>query len=302
MLVSVCQRWEQGTSESQSTSLVHSFTGATTDGDEPNSLIEAQDGNYYGTTALGGNAGSCTDSNNKAVGCGTIFRLSSGSVTVLYSFSGGADGGSPAGLIQGPDGNLYGTTSFGGSSQGNGNCLAGTVETGCGTIFEISPSSPPASGKLTPIYNFSGGSDGAYPNPLIMGVGSVLYGSALVCSQCKTSFAYGVLFSFSPAAPVQSLPRSFPHLVLPKDRMDRASRIQMAWCKQRRKPCMAQHSSAAIPHISTAVIASTPDQIHLDAVESLPTIFPQTKKAIYAFLTKTQTCRAPPAAQFPLRR
>jgi hypothetical protein len=188
-----------GTSESQTTSLVHSFTGAATDGDEPNSLIEAQDGNYYGTTALGGNAGSCTDSNNKTVGCGTIFRLSSGSVTVLYSFSGGADGGSPTGLIQGPDGNLYGTTSFGGSSQGNGNCLAGTVDTGCGTIFEISPSSPPASGKLTPIYNFTGGSDGAYPNPPTMGASGVIYGSALVCSQCKTSFAYGVLFSFSPA-------------------------------------------------------------------------------------------------------
>jgi hypothetical protein len=186
-------------SDAQTTSFVHSFTGSATDGDAPNSLIEAQDGNYYGTTAFGGSAGSCTDSNNNTVGCGTVFKLSSGTVTVLYSFSGGADGGEPTGIIQGPDGNLYGVAAFGGSSQGNGKCLAGTVDTGCGTIFEIAPSSPPAAGKLVPIYNFTGGSDGAYPNPLIMGTVGVLYGSALNCSQCSTSAAYGVLFSFSPA-------------------------------------------------------------------------------------------------------
>ena len=186
-------------SDAQTSSVLHSFTGTATDGDAPNSLIEAQDGNYYGTTAFGGSAGSCTDSNNSTVGCGTVFKLSSGTVTVLYSFSGGADGGEPTGIIQGPDGNLYGVAAFGGSSQGNGKCLAGTVDTGCGTIFEIAPSSPPASGKLVPIYNFTGGSDGAYPNPLTMGTGGVLYGSALDCSQCSTSDAYGVLFSFSPA-------------------------------------------------------------------------------------------------------
>ena len=186
-------------SDAQTTSFVHSFTGTATDGDAPNSLIEAEDGNYYGTTAFGGSAGSCTDSNNITAGCGTVFKLSSGTVTVLYSFSGGADGGEPTGIIQGPDGNLYGVAAFGGSSQGNGKCLAGTFDTGCGTIFEIAPSGPPASGKLVPIYNFTGGSDGAYPNPLIMGTGGVLYGSALNCSQCSTSDAYGALFSFSPA-------------------------------------------------------------------------------------------------------
>ncbi len=185
-------------SDAQTSSVLHSFTGTATDGDAPNSLIEAQDGNYYGTTAFGGSAGSCTDSNNNTVGCGTVFKLSSGTVTVLYSFSGGADGGQPNGIIQGTDGNLYGVAAFGGSSQGNGKCLAGTVDTGCGTIFEIAPSSPPAAGKLVPIYNFTGGSDGAYPNPLTMGTGGVLYGSALDCSQCSTSDAYGVLFSFQP--------------------------------------------------------------------------------------------------------
>jgi len=197
-------------SRAQTTSVIHSFTGTTTDGDTPTSLIQAQDGNYYGTTAYGGSAGSCTDADGQSVGCGTIFKMvlsgSTATVTVLYSFSGGTDGGYPTGLIQGPDGNLYGTTAFGGSSgsigatTGNGNCLAGDgTETGCGTIFEISPSSPPAAGKLVPIYNFDGSSNGAYPNPLTLGAGGVFYGSALACSQCSSGGAYGVLFDFTPA-------------------------------------------------------------------------------------------------------
>ena len=183
-----------------------SFSG--TNGSQPNALIQAQDGNFYGTTATGG--ASCTINTGTPSGCGTIFRMtvdSSGavsSITTLYEFGGGTDGGMPTGIIQGPDGSLYGTTSFGGSSQGNGNCLAGSVDTGCGTIFEIAPSSPPALGKLIPIYNFIGGSDGAYPNPLTMGASGVLYGSTLACSQCSSG--YGLLFSFTPAGSSQVTP------------------------------------------------------------------------------------------------
>jgi len=194
-------------SDAQTTTVVHSFTGAATDGDAPNSLIEAQDGNYYGTTAFGGSAGSCTDNDGNTVGCGTVFKLSNGTVTVLYSFSGAADGGNPTGLIQGPNGHLYGTTAFGGlvssSTTTNPNC--GTA--GCGVIFEINPSQPPAAGQLVPVYTFSGASDptatplpdGAYPNPLTLGAGGVFYGTSIPCSGCNKS-SYGFLFSFTPGA------------------------------------------------------------------------------------------------------
>jgi uncharacterized protein (TIGR03437 family) len=88
---------------------LHTFcaSGVCTDGNEPNPLIQGSDGNFYGTTAAGG-----------ANGSGTIFEItSSGTLTTLYSFCSQpkcADGSTPSGgLIQGTDGNFYGTTSSG---------------------------------------------------------------------------------------------------------------------------------------------------------------------------------------------
>ena len=78
-------------------------------------LIQASDGNFYGTTQLGG-----TGCNSN--GCGTVFRVTkSGSVSVLYRFIGGRnDGAEPAaGLVEGTDGNLYGST-FQAGSQNSG--------------------------------------------------------------------------------------------------------------------------------------------------------------------------------------
>jgi len=78
-------------------------------------LIEASDGNFYGTTALGGSGTACG-----ANGCGTVFELTQqGSVSILYSFKGGReDGAEPvAGLAQATDGNLYGSTSSAGVSN-----------------------------------------------------------------------------------------------------------------------------------------------------------------------------------------
>ncbi len=75
-------------------------------------MIQASDGNFYGTTYGGGPSNA-----------GTVFKITpSGVESVLYSFTGGNDGGSPlAGLIQAADGNFYGTTQYGGPSN------AGTV-------------------------------------------------------------------------------------------------------------------------------------------------------------------------------
>ena len=88
-----------------------SFLNATTDGAEPGAaLVQGTDGNFYGTTSRGGS----TDD-------GTVFRISpAGGLTRLASFSYSSSGYLPLGkMVFGPDGNLYGTTAYGGSS-GNG--------------------------------------------------------------------------------------------------------------------------------------------------------------------------------------
>jgi len=112
---------------------LHTFNG--TDGDNPQAgLIQATDGNFYGTTASGGT------SNNCGGGCGTVFKITSGGVlTRLHSFSVTDGFNVVAGLVQGSDGNFYGTTAGGGTGAcGNG-----------GTVFKITPS-----GSLTTLYNF----------------------------------------------------------------------------------------------------------------------------------------------------
>jgi len=107
-------------------------------------LVQATDGNFYGTTVYGGTSGNCGQ------GCGTVFKMTpAGALTTLHSFS-GADGSFlAAGLLQASDGNFYGTTDSGGSG---GNCYGG-----CGTVFKITPS-----GTLTTLHAFNGG-DGANP-------------------------------------------------------------------------------------------------------------------------------------------
>jgi uncharacterized repeat protein (TIGR03803 family) len=118
--------------------VLHAFPKTGTDGQIPYAgLIQGSDGNFYGTTYFGGSHG-----------FGTVFKVTPGGTeTVLYSFAGGSDGEHPyAGVIQGSDGNFYGTTYQGGTS-------------GYGTVFKLTPS-----GTETVLYSFAGGSsDGADP-------------------------------------------------------------------------------------------------------------------------------------------
>jgi len=90
---------------------LHSFSGP--DGAYPNRIMQASDGNFYGTTFGGGDA-ACAG--KYGPGCGVVFRMdSAGNVTVLYAFTGASDGSWPAaGLIVGADSNLYGSTQYGG--------------------------------------------------------------------------------------------------------------------------------------------------------------------------------------------
>jgi uncharacterized repeat protein (TIGR03803 family) len=152
---------------------IHSFCeeAACADGSSPNAvLIQAVDGNIYGTTLSGG-----------ANGAGTIFQIASGTLTTLYSFcsaSGCTDGSSPSGLIQGSDGNFYGTT------NGNGT-------NGKGTIFEIT-----SGGTLTTLYSFcaqSGCPDGESANALMQDTNGTFYGTTYAGGANKK----GAVFSLS---------------------------------------------------------------------------------------------------------
>ena len=151
--------------------VLHAFAKSGSDGEIPYAgLIQGSDGNLYGTTYNGG-----------ASGLGTVFKVTpSGTETVLYSFAGGSDGDHPyGGVIQGSDGNFYGTTYQGGTS-------------GFGTVFKVTPS-----GTETVLYTFAGGSsDGAYPEAgLIQGSDGNFYGNTL---QGGAS-GLGIVFKLAPS-------------------------------------------------------------------------------------------------------
>jgi uncharacterized repeat protein (TIGR03803 family) len=127
-----------------------------TDGSYPyEALVEGTDGNFYGTTTLGG-----------AHGDGTVFKITpTGALTTLHSFD-GTDGTHPtAGLIQGTNGNFYGTTC------GSGPACNGFTS-GNGTVFEITPS-----GRLRTLHSFDG-TDGANPfGGVVEGTDGSFYGT-----------------------------------------------------------------------------------------------------------------------------
>jgi hypothetical protein len=98
--------------------VLYPFSGGVDGGTVSSPLIFDSHGNLYGATAEGGDPSGCTSSES-GPGCGVIFKLTPSSngywtETVLYAFSGGADGAVPIWITFGSDGNLYGATSSGG--------------------------------------------------------------------------------------------------------------------------------------------------------------------------------------------
>jgi uncharacterized repeat protein (TIGR03803 family) len=160
-----------GITTSGTLTTLHSFESS--DGEHPYSgLIQGSDGILYGTT-IGGGGG---------VESGTVFGITTtGTLTTLLSFSGSnGEGANPyAGLVQGTDGNLYGTTIGGGADTCGG---------GCGTAFEVT-----LSGKLTTLYSFDY-TDGYDPYAaLVQGTDGSLYGTTLYGG----TMGYGTVFSMS---------------------------------------------------------------------------------------------------------
>jgi uncharacterized repeat protein (TIGR03803 family) len=133
-------------------------------GTHATSLMQAADGNFYGTAA-GDSSGGFFNHPPGMHNAGIFFRLTpAGQLTTLYSFTGGADGSLPNALIQGADGNFYGSTLCGPESPSN-------TFTGDGTVFKVTPA-----GALTTLYRFTGANDGANPGKVIQGGDGNLYG------------------------------------------------------------------------------------------------------------------------------
>jgi T5SS/PEP-CTERM-associated repeat protein/uncharacterized repeat protein (TIGR03803 family) len=205
---------------------LHSFNGP--DGASPwAALVQASDGNFYGTTGSGGTKND-----------GTVFKITSqGTLSTLYQFIGGTNGAIPiAGLVQGTDGNFYGTTELGGTTNlgtvfritpsgsltnihsfigsdgadpvatlvlGSDGNFYGTTEQGgsihSGTVFRIS-----SSGSFTSLYSFTGGSDGGWPYagaPLVQGSDSNFYGTTWFGG----TYSSGTVFRISPSGDFTTL-------------------------------------------------------------------------------------------------
>ncbi len=136
--------------------VLYAFTGGT-DGSEPwgNLILDAA-GNLYGTTTIGGN-----DNCLPPYGCGVVFELTPDAggpwtESVLYTFNDSTDGASPyGGLTFDPQGNLYGTTQFGGENS----CFS---PYGCGVVFQLTPT-PSGPWTEAVLHAFTGAPDGALP-------------------------------------------------------------------------------------------------------------------------------------------
>jgi uncharacterized repeat protein (TIGR03803 family) len=141
-----------------SVTTVHTFAG--TDGSFSTSGLSADAaGNLYGTTQIGG-----------ASNAGVVFRLSPTEngvkYTVLYTFTGGADGGNPLGtLVFDSQGNAYGTVSSGGTA-------------GLGAVYKLTPVENGKPWSESVLYSFQGGSDGQIPfGEVVFDAAGNLYGT-----------------------------------------------------------------------------------------------------------------------------
>jgi uncharacterized repeat protein (TIGR03803 family) len=158
--------------------VLYTFTGGADGAFPVSALLQDWTGSLYGVTSQGGDSGA-----------GVVFKLDSeGRYKVLYSFTGGSDGGVPVGdLVMDSAGNLYGTTLAGGS-------------TGSGVLFRMDKQ-----GQETVLYDFSGGDDGAFPFGITRDSVGTIYGAAMyggaagagVIFKLDSDGHFSVLYSFT---------------------------------------------------------------------------------------------------------
>ena len=173
--------------------VLHNFTGGADGTDPVGGVILDSAGNLNGTTKEGGSA-------DAPAGAGVVFMLdTAGNYTVLYTFTGGADGGNPvAGVIRDSAGNLYGTALSGGTAGG-------------GVVYKLD-----AAGNYTVLYNFTV-ADGTTPEAGVVRVSAGnLYGTTTdslhvghgVVYQLDTAGNYTVLHRFRDVLPQRRDPRA----------------------------------------------------------------------------------------------
>ena len=156
-------------------------------------VVQGSDGNFYGTTYWGGNL-----SLSGGDGVGTVFQMTpGGALTTLVSF-GITNGGHPSGgVVQGSDGNFYGTTYWGGNTSLNGGF-------GYGTVFKMTPA-----GALTTLASFNT-TNGGHPYPgVVQGSDGNFYGTTYGITFLDTEWnggnLYGTVFGMAPDGTLTTL-------------------------------------------------------------------------------------------------
>jgi len=210
-------------------SVLYSFPYDSSNNTAPNGLnpqaavVQAKDGNFYGTTTGGGGSSDICPTASGIVGeCGTIFKVTpKGKFTLLHVFCGGngcgslpTDGASPTGrMTVGPSGILYGTTQSGGVYNGFYNQ---------GTVFTVS-----TSGVYKVLHVFTGNQgptvDGANP---VAGLTLASNGNFYGTTEAGGTFGYGTIFKMTPSGTVtvlQSFANNDPNGMMPKGALVEAS-------------------------------------------------------------------------------
>jgi uncharacterized repeat protein (TIGR03803 family) len=150
-------------------------------------LVLDKSGNLYGVTVIGGDPNCIGPEGFGLPGCGGVFKLniSSKQETILHVFKAGKDAQQGSDLIMDADGNLYGTSLFGGLYDS-------------GTVFELTKS-----GEWKVLYSFTGLTDGYFPTSVLLDSKGDLYGTASdggdsACTGGENGC--GVVFELSPAS------------------------------------------------------------------------------------------------------